>query len=121
MNNGSPTTVPYPNRHVSAIDLCLVSSPLAHLCNWYVLDDPIDNYHLPTLLELNILSSIYDLPPPVNKEKYVYSKADWTKYSPINIYNNFVNVLYFLRDKTSKSKYKISSNKRIKKSVPCWN
>lgn len=64
MNDGSPTTVPYPNRHASAIDLALVSPSIAHLCNWYVHDDPMGSYHLPTLLEVNIQPSIYDTSPP---------------------------------------------------------
>ncbi|KAH9639658.1 hypothetical protein HF086_017652 [Spodoptera exigua] len=33
LNDGSPTTVPYPNRQASAIDLALVSSSIAHLYN----------------------------------------------------------------------------------------
>lgn len=71
LNDGSPTTVPYPNRQASAIDLALVSSSIAHLCNWYVHDDPMGSYHLPTLLDVNIKPSAYDVSPPVDQEKYI--------------------------------------------------
>lgn len=136
LNDGSPTTVPYPNRQASAIDLALVSSSIAHLCNWYVHDDPMGSYHLPTLLEINIQPSMYDSSPPINQEKYIYSKADWDEYyslsetcffylnsiddSPINLYNQFIETLNDLRNKTI-PKRTLGANTAIKKPVPWWN
>lgn len=135
MNDGATTTVPYPNRQASAIDLALVSPSIAHLCHWYVHDDPMGSYHLPTLLEINVQPSMYDTSPPVDQEKYIYNKADWNKYyslsetyfthidinePPIIAYNNFVNTLNDLRDKTI-PKRKINSNTPIRKPVPWWN
>lgn len=136
LNDGSPTTVPYPNRQASAIDLAFVSSSIAHLCNWYVHDDPMGSYHLPTLLEINIQPSMYEMTSPVNQEKYVYNKADWNEYyslsetcfshldliddPPINAYNNFIETLNDLRNKTI-PKRKLGANTIIKKPVPWWN
>ncbi|CAB3224503.1 unnamed protein product [Arctia plantaginis] len=135
LNDGSPTTVPYPNRQASAIDLALVSSSIAHLCNWYVHDDSMGSYHLPTLLEINIQPSMYDRSPP-DPEKYIYSRADWDEYygisetcfshlesindSPINAYNHFIGILNDLRNKTI-PKRKLGANTAIRKPVPWWN
>lgn len=135
LNDGSPTTVPYPNRQASAIDLALVNSSMAHLCDWYVLDDPMGSYHLPTLLEVNIQPSVYDVVPV--EEKYIYSKANWNEYyslsetcfsnldfindTPLILYDNFVNSLNDLRDKTIPKRKPKNTPSIQRKPVPWWN
>lgn len=79
LNEGEATTVQYPNRNASAIDLALVSPTLAPFCEWRVHDDSMGSYHYPTVVVINVKPSIYEVRPV--EEKYIYCKADWSKYN----------------------------------------
>ncbi|CAK1581898.1 unnamed protein product [Parnassius mnemosyne] len=136
LNDGdTATTVQYPNRNQSAIDLALVSSALAPLCEWHVHDDPMGSYHYPTVVALNVKPSVYEVRPA--EEKYIYNKADWSKYQelsetrfcnleihgtePIDLYNNFVNILYDIRAETVPKQTPQQTLRVMRKPAPWWN
>ncbi|KAI8420096.1 hypothetical protein MSG28_008678 [Choristoneura fumiferana] len=135
LNDGSATTVPYPNRNPSAIDLALVSPTLAPHCEWRVHDDAMGSYHYPTQVVVNVKPSIYEVRPV--DEKYIYSKADWSKYyylsetcfselninntEPLNLYNNFVNILYQIQSESVPKQKPTQTPKVMRKPAPWWN
>lgn len=135
LNDGSATTIPSPNRNQSAIDIAVVSPTLAPLCEWRVHDDPMGSYHYPTQVVINVKPSIYEIRPV--EEKYIYSKADWDEFynlsetyfsdldinntEPLDLYNNFVNILYSIQSETIPKQKTSCTPKVMRKPAPWWN
>lgn len=113
LNTGSPTTVSYPHRSPSAIDISSISSIIAPLCEWFVHDDPMGSDHFPTIINMNIKPSLYEIGD--NNKKYLYNKADWFAFknesenafnnldinvnNVLNSYDMYYNILNDLKDK----------------------
>lgn len=135
LNDGSPTTVQYPNRNASAIDLALVSPTIAAFCEWRVYDDPMGSYHYPTLVDVNVKPSVYEVRPV--EEKFIYSRADWSNFynlsehsfsqidvgnvEPLESYNNFVHILYHIRNETIPKQKSNQTLQVLRKPAPWWN
>lgn len=83
LNDGNPTTVPFPNRNPSAIDVTFVSPNLAPICEWSVHDDCMGSYHLPTITDIVISPVRYQINDPI--DKFLYNKADWKKFHDLSI------------------------------------
>lgn len=135
LNTGHPTTVSYPNRNPSAIDISFVSPVLAPLCEWRVHDDPMGSYHYPTFINVHIKVSLVHIMGP--GEKFLYNKTDWNKYcekskqlfqnvnlfdnlSSLESYNTFCTTLNTLRNDCV-NKFVNNTNRTFKKPAPWWN
>lgn len=81
LNDGSFTTVNYPTRNPSAIDVSFVSPCLAPLCEWTVHDDAMGSYHYPTITELTLCVNKYHV--NLSVDKFLYKKANWKMYGGI--------------------------------------
>lgn len=57
LNDGSPTKLSRPNQCVSAIDVSLVSSSIAHYFDWEVVDDTYSSDHFPIKIVMGLRSS----------------------------------------------------------------
>lgn len=133
LNNGSPTTVGRPTHNPSAIDVSCVSPMIAPLSEWKVHDDPMGSYHYPTIIDIFTTVEKYVIGEPI--EKYLYNKADWSKYleesknmfnftlnpnEPLTSYQTFcekINTLKYL----CIPKLKRISQHVIRKPVPWWD
>lgn len=90
LNDGRFTTVNYPRRNPSAIDVSFVSASLASMCEWSVHHDAMGSYHYPTITEISLTIDKYQIGSPV--DRFLYKKADWTKYNTLSrtVFNNFI-------------------------------
>lgn len=134
LNDGSFTTVNYPTRNPSAIDVSFTSACLAPYCEWSVHDDAMGSYHYPTITEISLCIDKYVVNAPV--EKFLFKKANWNKYhessevvfsgftinsdDPIQSYSDFCNRLNALKDMVI-PKFKKSSNFKSRPPAPWWN
>lgn len=134
LNDGKFTTISYNMCNPSAIDITLVSPNIAPLCEWSVYDDTMGSYHYPTITNLSLQIDKYQSNPPT--DKYLYKKADWSKYqelskesfnnicinnqNPLETYNKFCDQLCDLKNKCVK-KFCKSANFITRKPVPWWN
>ncbi|CAF4941389.1 unnamed protein product [Pieris macdunnoughi] len=134
LNNGNFTTINYPNRNPSAIDVSFCSAPITPLCEWWVHDDCMGSYHFPTLTRVLLSVDRYQINPPI--EKFLYNKTDWTKYNelsisafsnfevnnenPLQSYDEFIERLVTLKRDTV-PKFVKSNNYRCKPPAPWWN
>lgn len=134
LNTGSPTTVSRPNWNQSAIDITCVSPVLAPLCEWNVHDDAMGSYHYPTITDIYTSVEKYVVGEPT--EKYLYEKADWTKYytesenlfkdfcinnlDPLSSYNEFCDRLHDLKNICIPLLTRTACQ-TIRKPVPWWD
>lgn len=135
LNTGSPTTVQRPTRNASAIDVSCASPVIAPLCEWRVGDDSLGSDHYPIFIDMNISPLFYKIND--NIEKFLFHKADWTKYflqskelsesfqvdmdNPVECYNNFCEILNTLKIDCIPV-YKGNSISRVVKApAPWWN
>lgn len=134
LNNGSYTTIHYPNTNPSAIDVSLSSPSVAPLCNWSVHDDSMGSYHFPTFTDISLAVDKYRLNPPI--DKFLYNKTDWNRYcdvsesffsdivvdadDPLQSYNIFCNQLEALK-KECIPKFTRSNSYKSRPPAPWWN
>lgn len=134
LNTGSPTTVQAPNKNPSAIDVTCVSPDIAPLCEWKVGEDPLGSYHYPTFIDINISPSLYQVNN--NTEKYLFNKANWSKYyldsekliheydfdpsNPLDSYDKFCDMLNKLKSDCIPL-YKRTSQNKTRIPAPWWN
>lgn len=111
LNTGNITTVQRPTRNASAIDISCASPVIAPLCEWHVGNDSLGSDHYPTFVNMNISPHFYKV--NYNIEKFLFHKADWSKYfllseelcegfqvhidNPIESYNKFCEILNTLK------------------------
>lgn len=134
LNDGNFTTINYPNRNPSAIDVAFTSSAIAPLCDWTVHDDNMGSYHFPVIITIALSIDRYQINPPI--DKFMYSKANWQKYhelsksfftnftinsdNPLETYEYFCNKLNSLKEECVRKFTKPSSYKS-KLPAPWWN
>lgn len=135
LNTGSPTTIQRPNRAASAIDVSCASPAITPLCKWYVGDDSLGSDHYPTFIDISVSPFMYKCND--NIEKYLFHKADWSKYylnsekliegfitdsvNPLDSYNMFSKLLNTLKSECIP--YVVSKNhsRMMRPPAPWWN
>lgn len=76
-NNGQHTHVPDIRGHkFSAIDLTITNPALYVDLDWRTNDEPLGSDHIPIFISCKLKSD-----KPVKKERYIFAKADWTKFN----------------------------------------
>lgn len=135
LNTGSPTTIQRPNRAASAIDVSCASPAIAPLCEWYVGDDSLGSDHYPTFIDIIVSPFMYKCDD--NIEKYLFHKADWSKYylrsqeltegfqtdsvDPLNSYNTFCELLNTLKSECIPHYIGKNCSRLIRPPAPWWN
>ena len=124
LNTDAPTHFHTQTDSLSCIDLSLCSSDIIGNIQWTALDDLYNSDHYPILL------TIADASPRLIPPKYIFDKADWTKFkrlavldhnlSPptIEAYNTYITnqIIQAANSSIPKTKGVIRS-----RSVPWWN
>lgn len=93
LNNGQVTTVGSMSWRPNALDLTMVSSSLALSCEWWVHDDPLGSYHLPTMT--NLTFNINNMHTNYNnyKANINFKLVNWELYN-INVNNLLKQYVY---------------------------
>lgn len=122
-NNGQHTHVPdILGHHFSAIDLTITNPALYVDIDWSVNDQPLGSDHLPIFISCKLKCE-----KPVKRERYIFEKADWTKFNnecDLNLINFNQNSEEILNQIIDKIKSAADNNipktkcKEIKKIVP---
>lgn len=134
LNTGSPTTVGSIHHNQSAIDISCISAVMAPLCYWKVHDDAMGSYHYPTIIDIQTAPEKYEIGE--TSEKYLYKKANWSKYiseselafnnleldniNPLKSYDDFCSILSDIKESCI-PKFKRNKQYTIKKPVPWWD
>lgn len=134
LNDGNMTTVPYPRRTPSAIDVTFVSAELAPLCEWTVHDDPLGSDHFPTITTLTVNPLKYKYGDPI--DRFVYKNGDWKKFfelsqslfsefcidpnNPLKSYDEFCETLNYLKSECI-PKFTKTSSCKVRPPSPWWN
>lgn len=87
LNDGSSTRFAPPGERISAVDLTLVSTSIAHKCEWKIHDDVGFSDHFPMILQFHTNGGDYDVNN--NRSSRNIKKADWEEY--YTFINNAVN------------------------------
>lgn len=135
LNTGDPTTISRPGNNASAIDVTCVSPDIAPLCEWYVGDDSLGSYHLPTFV--NIITSTQKYTVQESIHKYLYNKTNWNMYKdkskdifdnfspstvdPLVQYDEFSKLLLSLKENCIPLLKHKSSSKKSAPPAPWWN
>lgn len=134
LNDGNFTTINYPTRNPSAIDVTFVSANLAPLCDWLVHDDAMGSDHYPTITNIALCVDKYQINPPV--DRFLYDKTDWKRYQDLSqsifqdmtidegdmiaSYNEFCSRLNLLKEMIV-PRFVKSDNFRSRAPAPWWN
>ncbi|KAL4098943.1 hypothetical protein QTP88_023450 [Uroleucon formosanum] len=132
LNNGEATRINRPSYPDTMVDISISSPNISLSCSWSVLPDPFGSDHLPILISIpnrpsysNFSHNNYN-----TSTRFSFYATDWNQFtyqvasllepftldsSPLNNYNNFVNVLLCATKKSTplkciiKKKYPISA------------
>ena len=125
LNTGMPTHLHIQTDTLSCIDISLCSSDLITEAEWNVCDDLFNSDHYPILITFNHGNS------PPTSPRYIFSRADWDKFSslaildaPINRFNNIDEINKYIIEtisRASKNSIPLTKGSQYTRKVPWWN